>query len=300
MQGLTEAPWREIMAQRKFGVDEWCAPFVRIEKGLPRRRDIRDILPENNTHQSPIPQIIFKDTNEFCTLVDAIIGLGYKRIDLNLGCPFALQMSKGRGCGALTNMPMLAEVSQCMQQYTDIEFSAKIRLGIKTNCEWRETANILNEMPLHHITVHPRTAAMQYKGTPDLDAFETCIRILSHPIVYNGDIKTPDDIQMITNRFANLHGIMIGRGLVTRPTLVTEYLDGETLDASHLRQTLSDILQSLCVSLRQTLNDDNQVLAKLKTYWSECTDIIDHKTAKAIKKARNLNDYNQVIATMNN
>lgn len=295
MQGFTEAAWRDIMAQTDCGIDDWCAPFVRIEKGEPRRRDIRDILPENNVNQTPIPQIIFKDTDEFRTLTDAVISLGYSRIDLNLGCPFPLQTGRGRGCGALANAQMLDEVAQYMAQRVDVQFSVKMRLGMKEVREWLDVADIVNAMPLHHITVHPRTAAMQYKGSPDLDEFERCVHTLKHPITYNGDIRTPEDISKIADRYSNLHGIMIGRGLIMRPTLVNEFLAGKSSERPQQIAAYVNVMQQLDERLSSILHDDNQVLAKLKPYWAESELTVGHKMCKAIKKARNLTAYRQAV-----
>lgn len=295
MQGLTEAPWREIMSQSDSGINVWCAPFVRIEKGMPRHRDMRDILPANNRNQTPVPQIIFKDTDEFRTLTDAILSLGYSQIDLNLGCPFPLQTGRGRGCGALANKKMLGEVAQCMMQYSDVSFSAKIRLGMKDVGEWREVADILNAMPLQHITVHPRTAAMQYKGSPNLDEFEVCTKMFKHPIVYNGDVRTPEAISAIIDRFDNLHGIMIGRGLVMRPTLVNEFLSENILNQHQQTETFIRVMEQLDERLCEALHDENQVIAKLKPYWEESETTVGHKACKAIKKARNHAAYQQAV-----
>ena len=49
LQGFTEAPWRNFHEEVFGGIDAYYTPFVRIERGGFRNRDVRDIAPENNT-----------------------------------------------------------------------------------------------------------------------------------------------------------------------------------------------------------------------------------------------------------
>lgn len=48
LQGFTEAPWRNIHHELFGGIDAYYTPFVRVEKGEFRNKDIRDIEKENN------------------------------------------------------------------------------------------------------------------------------------------------------------------------------------------------------------------------------------------------------------
>ena len=48
LQGFTEAPWRNLHQEVFGGIDAYYTPFVRMEKGEFRNKDVRDIAPENN------------------------------------------------------------------------------------------------------------------------------------------------------------------------------------------------------------------------------------------------------------
>ena len=48
LQGYTEAAYRNAHAAVFGGVDVYHTPFVRIDRGEFRHKDVRDILPENN------------------------------------------------------------------------------------------------------------------------------------------------------------------------------------------------------------------------------------------------------------
>lgn len=48
LQGYTEAVYRNAHESVFGGADIYYTPFVRVEKGTFRSKDIRDISPENN------------------------------------------------------------------------------------------------------------------------------------------------------------------------------------------------------------------------------------------------------------
>ena len=90
LQGYTEAPFRHFHAEIYGGGESltYFSPFLRIEKGSVRPRDLRDITSPLNANHRLIPQIIFRDATEFRTLTSAVRSAGHSHLDLNLGCPF--------------------------------------------------------------------------------------------------------------------------------------------------------------------------------------------------------------------
>ena len=84
LQGFTQAPWRAIHSGMFTGaVDEYFTPFMRLESGEPRKRDLRDITAGTNL----TVQIMARDAWEFAVLTEAAVAAGATRIDLNAGCP---------------------------------------------------------------------------------------------------------------------------------------------------------------------------------------------------------------------
>lgn len=64
LQGYTEAIYRNAHDAFFGGVDTYYTPFVRLEKGNFRRRDVRGIEPENNGVTHLIPQLIASSARE--------------------------------------------------------------------------------------------------------------------------------------------------------------------------------------------------------------------------------------------
>ena len=69
LQGYTEGIWRlahaGVFEPYSGTPDAYCAPFLRVEKGDVRARDIRDLSLSATGPVATVPQIIFRDIEEF-------------------------------------------------------------------------------------------------------------------------------------------------------------------------------------------------------------------------------------------
>ncbi len=295
VQGHTDAPYRYFHNSLYDTSLAYYTPFIRWEKDGVRRRDIKDFTSSLNEGPKTIPQIIFRDKEELSNLVEAIKEEGAKRIDLNMGCPFPLQTGHGRGAATVGNEELAVAVATIVKENPDIDFSVKIRLGMEKPDEWKALLPKLNEVKLEHIAVHPRVARQQYGGEVDLDQFEQILKESANPIVYNGDLRTPEDIEGILKRFPEVGGIMIGRGLLERPSLVMEYLSGHEIDKNERLSRLLDFHRKLRAHYEESLCGDAQLLSKIKPFWEYTEDEIGRKAWKAIKKAGNVAKYNSAV-----
>ena len=61
LQGYTDAVYRRAHHECVGGIDEYYTPFVRLEKGEVRKKDLRDTDPVNNMGVPTVPQAIAKD-----------------------------------------------------------------------------------------------------------------------------------------------------------------------------------------------------------------------------------------------
>ncbi|MDE7345564.1 MAG: tRNA-dihydrouridine synthase family protein [Muribaculaceae bacterium] len=285
LQGLTEAPWRSghfrLFGERQGDV-EYFTPFIRVEKGEVRKRDLRDFTSELNEGLNLTPQIIFRDVEEWRLLVDTLVDAGAKRIDMNMGCPFPPQVRKGRGAGLLSHPKILAEISEAMRQYADsVEFSVKMRLGVNDANEALGLVEILNSMQLRHVTVHPRTASQQYKGELHPDALSDFAAGLRHPVIFNGEVSDPSEIEALVEKF---DGVMAGRGLLRRPTLFAEYRAGLELTVEERERCWLELIKGTTAVLEKMLCGAAQLRDKTRPYWEYAPATMDRKIVKYGKK----------------
>ena len=296
LQGLTEAPWRRVHAQIYGAAGEYFTPFVRFERGEVRRRDLRDATSELDDPARCTPQIIAANTAEFLAIAQALASHGHRRMDLNLGCPFPPQVHHGRGAGLLAEPDRLAEVAEAMSP--EIEWSVKMRLGVDSPDQWRKVIGIINGMPLRHISVHPRTATQQYRGELMLDQFAGLLSEARHPVIFNGEIHSPADINAIAGRFPGIAGVMAGRGLLERPSLFAEFIAGEEWRAETRRAKLLELHGSILETYAATLCGDSQILMKMSPFWEYFGAEFERRGVKRVLKARTLSDYRTAVANL--
>lgn len=296
LQGYTEDVYRRIHQDVFGGVDTYYTPFVRLEHGEVRSKDMRDVRPEFNQGVNVIPQVIANGGNELQQLVDKLTGLNYKRIDINMGCPFPLQTRHGRGAGLLPDVEAVKEIVGVMKENLGVEFSVKMRLGLEDENEWKEIIPLLNNVPLNHITVHPRIATQQYKGEEKMSAFDELLEACQHEVIFNGDITSVDDIKRIEDTYGDkLQGVMIGRGMLGRPSLAMEYKSGKQMADAEVVRRLKVMHDRMWQHYEQIIPGEAQRLAKIRTFWDYTEAILGRKAWKKVMKAGNLKNYLKAV-----
>lgn len=287
LQGFTESAYR--LAHSKFapGIHTYYTPFLRLEKGEVRAKDLRDLQTEHPYHL--IPQIIVRDVAEFKTLTKTVIDLGFKEIDINMGCPYPMQTKSGRGSGILPHPEKVREILDAINA-SNIQFSIKMRLGRTSPEECLQLLPLLNEIPLTHITLHPRIGIQQYKGALDFETFDKFYSECKHPLIFNGDIADIKDIQYIETRYPKLAGIMIGRGLLANPVLAAQYAG---LPCGTATETLLKIHADIAADYARRLQGNAQILDKICPFWTYAD--LPKKIRKKIEKSRTLEEYLEAV-----
>lgn len=291
LQGFTEATWRNIHCEIFGGIDCYITPFIRIEKGNIRSKDIRDIEKKNNSVEHLIPQLIAASPEEFTPLAEFIAAEGYNEADINMGCSFALQMRKCHGAGLLPHPDKVEALMRATEKFPQISFSVKMRLGRESKEEWRKILPILNDAKLSHITLHPRLGCEQYRVAADSDEFANFYEECRHPLIYNGDLTSLEDINKTAKRFPQLEGIMIGRGLLANPALAIEYKQQKEFSHGEKASLLAKFHQKFYDTMSPRLQGNTQLLSKFKPYWEYLLPDMEKRDRKAIQKASTVEKY---------
>lgn len=295
LQGYTEAPYRRFHQQVCGGVDTYYTPFIRLEHGQIRKKDLREALPEQNVGVHVVPQVIAADASEFVQLVEKLVGMGHREIDVNMGCPFPPQAKAGRGSGLLPHADRVADILSEVNRFheeKEVQFSVKMRLGQTSPDECMALLPLLNAAPLSHITLHPRVGAQQYKGELDMEAFARFYEASAHPLVFNGMILSVEDIVRIEAQFPRLEGVMIGRGMLSRPTLAAEYAAGRVMNEAEVRAKVLELHRLLLAHYEEAIEGgEPQLVQKMHTFWEYLEPLFGHKSIKKILKSGNYRNY---------
>ena len=72
VQGHTDAAYRHFHAKNYGALTDYYTPFIRLEKGTIRQRDLKDFSSDLNSEVHLVPQIIFRDKDELNSLVEIL------------------------------------------------------------------------------------------------------------------------------------------------------------------------------------------------------------------------------------
>lgn len=184
---------------------------------------------------------------------------------------------------------------EVVKDFPEIQCSVKMRLGWEDPGECLKLLPLLNAAPLAAIFLHARVGEQEYKGETDKEAFEAFYKECEHPLYYNGDILTLEDIQAVTERFPRLEGVMIGRGLLANPALAQEYAEGQVLAGEERLRKFKAFHAELLAAYAERLQGDRQLLMKMKTFWEYFMPSTDRKILKKIHKSNKLTQYNEAV-----
>ena len=288
LQGVTDNVWRMAQHEVFGGVDAYYAPFMRVERGEVRRKDLRDVDPERNVGVTLIPQILACQPDHALMMVDALQQMGYNRIDINLGCPFPPIALHRKGSGLLAYPELAEALFKALATADGVAYSVKMRLGWDRNDQWRDVLPMMGIIKPVHIAVHPRIGKQQYKGELDMEQFEALLAASTWPVVYNGGLRTVEDIREIVERYPSLAAVMVGSGLAANPGMFAP--DAHPDDYRRFHDLLVD-------GYTEQLNGgEAQLVRHLQDIWQTFLPGTNRKLFKAIRKSRTLDQYQTAAA----
>jgi tRNA-dihydrouridine synthase B len=268
LRGFTDYIYRNAFSRHFSGFDAAVTPFIpSVETIRAKPSHLKDVLPENNASMPIIPQIISNDPGHFIHLAVQLFDLGYPTVNWNLGCPYPMVAKKQRGSGLLPFPEKIDAFLEKTLPSIPNRLTIKTRLGRNKSNEIFQLMPVFNRYPLEEIVIHPRTGKQMYDGEPDLEAFEKCIAMTHHRIVYNGDITDLATFENLAMRFKDTSGWMIGRGAVANPYLPAIIRAGRD-DASNQVETFRRFYEDLFESYEQVFSGPSHLLARMKGFWT--------------------------------
>ncbi|MBU5317802.1 tRNA-dihydrouridine synthase family protein [Clostridium bornimense] len=299
MEGITGYIYRNTYKKYFNNIDKYFTPFIVTNKGTSlKTKELRDVLPENNKDINIVPQVLTNNSEDFINTAKKLQQLGYDVVNLNLGCPAGTVVSKYRGSGFLAKREDLDIFLDEVFKMDNMKISIKTRIGRDSADEFYELIKIYNKYPLEELIIHPRTREDFYKNKPNLEVFKDALSLSTNPICYNGDIFTTADYDKFINAFPKVKSIMIGRGILANPALISEIKDDNYLDKKVLKDFHDEIFQQY----RELFNEDKNAIFRMKELWGYMIYIFsdNKKYAKKIRKAQKLDDYNYAVASLFN
>ena len=293
-QGITDAPFRNVFKRHFGGIDKFYTPFFTgIQKDHAKNMQVEEIDPRFNDVETLTPQILSTDAEEILRFATQCKELGYKEINLNMGCPFPRVANKKRGCGLLPYPEKIDALLGTVFEKIEVQFSVKCRLGYFSPDEIVPVIEVFNQYPLSELIIHPRIGKQLYKGEADVQRFAELMPMIKAPLVYNGDIVSVESFKRIREQVQPVNEFMLGRGLLANPFLAEEIKGSEIRDCERLHAYVVDLYED---RLRHA-GGSPKVLGRMKELWSyfmysfnEPQDIW-----RKIKKINALKEYEEAV-----
>ena len=289
MEGLTDSVFRRLHHQFFPGIDRYYMPFISptVHREL-TPREARELPPADSVSFRAVPQLLTKVADDFLWAAGKCRELGYEEVNLNLGCPSGTVTAKGKGSGMLKDPDSLERFLDEIFNDTPLPISVKTRIGFEDPTEFPTLLEIFNRYPIHELTIHPRVRKQFYSGSADKEIFAWAAENTNLPLVYNGDLSSQKDIAEIAQQFPKMDAVMIGRGLVADPGMLTPA--GTT--AAALESFLDGLLEEYLVLFGGSRN----AMFRLKEHWGMLLNRFENseKLGKQLRKTTDLAEYRAI------
>jgi tRNA-dihydrouridine synthase len=285
MEGMTTWLWRQVHHRVFGGADKYFTPFLSPNATRTfQTRERREV--EENGALNVVPQLLTADPEHFVWAARALRDMGYTEIDLNLGCPSGTVAAKKKGSGLLSWPDLLARLLDgIFDALPDMRISVKTRIGRHDDGEWPALLAIYDRYPIHELIVHPRVQKDMYRGRARREVFQWTREHTALPLVYNGDIWTPEDASGWDV------SVMTGRGLIADPALLRRARGGPAAT----RAELGEYMGALADGYGSRLGQDTALHRMWELWYYLGGDFPDaERWRKRIRKCRTLAEYRSV------
>lgn len=300
-QGITDAPFRNVFKRHFGGIDKFYTPFFTGIHKEEHAKNLQgeEIDPHCNDVETLTPQILSTDAEEILRFAKQCQQLGYKEINLNMGCPFPRVANKKRGCGLLPYPDKVEAMLERVFEEIDIKFSVKCRLGYFDPKEIDAILPIFNKFPISVLIIHPRIGKQLYKGEADVERFKALIPYINAPLVYNGDIVSEDSFNRISNAVQPVNQFMLGRGILANPFLA-EQIKNDKASTHDKTERLHNYVIDLYEDRLHHAGGSPKVLGRMKELWSYLMNSFEEPQVvwRKIKKINALKEYEEAVETI--
>jgi len=288
LEGITDLTYRNLHHRFFPGPDRYYTPFFSptCHRAL-TPKEARELPPADTLGYTLVPQILSKVSEDFLWFAGQCKELGYQEVNLNLGCPSGTVTAKGKGSGMLKEPEKLDEFLDCIFYSAPLPVSIKTRIGFDDPEEFSRLLEIFNRYPVKELIIHPRVRQDFYKNNPNMAVFRQAVRESKNPLCYNGDLNSAEDIEVFSKEFPSVQAVMIGRGLVGNPGMLTPDANVETLAQFH---------DALLETYAKQFGSERNTMFRMKEHWFYLLGTLHatEKQAKALRKTTDLREFRRI------
>jgi tRNA-dihydrouridine synthase len=222
MEAVTDVIFRHVV-KAAASPDVFYTEFTNSasfcsEKGV---HSTRGRLHFTKDEQPIVAQIWGSKPENFAQMSKGLAEMGYRAIDINMGCPDKAVIKSGGGSDLIRNPELAGEIIAAAKA-GGLPVSVKTRLGFSRLDEWQDWLKFLLEQDIAVLTIHLRTKKEMSKVNAHFDMIPEILALRDQIapetlIQINGDILSVEQGLELARKFPGIDGIMIGRGVFANP-----------------------------------------------------------------------------------
>lgn len=248
MEDVTDLVFRHVVAEAGRP-DVFFTEFTNSESychpdGI---KSVRGRLTFTEDEQPIVAHIWGDNPDNFRKMSIGMAELGFKGIDINMGCPVPNVAGRGKGSGLILRPDVAAELIEAAKA-GGLPVSVKTRLGYKEIDEWKEWLTHILKQDIANLSIHLRTRKemsavdAHWELIPEIKALRDEIAP-NTLLTINGDIPDRHVGLELAEKYG-IDGVMIGRGIFKNPfafeKVPKEHSPEEYLDLLKLQLDLQD------------------------------------------------------------
>jgi tRNA-dihydrouridine synthase len=171
--------------------------------------------------EQPMVAHIWGDNPEFFRQMSiGMAEMGFKGIDINMGCPVPNVADRGKGSGLIRRPEVAAELIEAAKE-GGLPVSVKTRIGFTETAELAGWITHLLQQDIANLSVHLRTRKEMSKVDAHWEMIPQIVELRNRlapqtTITINGDIPDRQKGLALAEQYG-VDGVMIGRGIFKNP-----------------------------------------------------------------------------------
>lgn len=253
---VSEAARPDVFFTEFTNTESYCHP-----EGI---HSVRGRLTFSEDEQPMVAHIWGDKPEQFRKMSIGLKEMGFKGIDLNMGCPVANVAKKGKGSGLILRPERAAEIIQATKE-GGLPVSVKTRLGYYEIDEWKDWLKHVFEQDIANLSIHLRTRREMSKVDAHWELIEAIKtmrdEIAPHTLLtINGDIPDRQKGLELANKYS-VDGVMIGRGIFHNPFAF------EKEPREHTSEELLDLFRLHLSLYEKYSNEETQQFKALRRFF---------------------------------
>ena len=253
---VSEAARPDVFFTEFTNTESYCHP-----EGI---HSVRGRLTFSEDEQPMVAHIWGDKPEQFRKMSIGLKEMGFKGIDLNMGCPVANVAKKGKGSGLILRPERAAEIIQATKE-GGLPVSVKTRLGYYEIDEWKDWLKHVFEQNIANLSIHLRTRREMSKVDAHWELIEAIKamrdEIAPHTLLtINGDIPDRQKGLELANKYG-VDGVMIGRGIFHNPFAF------EKEPREHTSEELLDLFRLHLSLYEKYSNEETQQFKALRRFF---------------------------------